>query len=212
MAKPEILLYFCGKFINKSHYKFKKMNRRVLLQFSYGFAMAFAITAVGCTKATQSAQASAKKDISEEEAYQNFKSNPGDGKSFGEKIDAKGAVAYDDIVSKLKNLKGAEKIENVKVKGSVEAVCKAKGCWMNIKSESGAPAMFVKFKDYAFFMPKDIAGKKVVMKGYAFKEVTDVETLRHFAQDEGKSKEEIAKITKPLEEYKFMASGVVILD
>ena len=188
------------------------MNKQVLLQFSYGIVMALALTAVGCTKSTQSAQTSGKKEISEEEAYQNFKSNPGNGKSFGEKIDAKGAVAYDDMVAKLKNLKGIEKIENVKVKGSVEAVCKAKGCWMNIKSETGAPSMFVKFKDYAFFMPKDIAGKKVVMKGYAFKEVTDVETLRHFAQDEGKSKEGIAKITKPHEEYKFMASGVVILD
>ncbi len=188
------------------------MDKRVLIQLSYGIVMAFAVTAVGCTKSTQSAQTSAKKEISEEDAYQNFKSNPGDGKSFGEKIDTKGAIAYDDMISKLKSLKGAEKIENVKVKGSVEAVCKAKGCWMNIKSETGAPSMFVKFKDYAFFMPKDIAGKKIIMKGYAFKEVTDVETLRHFAQDEGKSKEEIAKITKPLEEYKFMASGVVILD
>ena len=72
--------------------------------------------------------------------------------------------------------------------------------------------MFVKFKDYAFFMPKDIAGKKVVMIGNAFKETTSIEDLRHFAQDEGKSKEEIAKINKPKEEMKFMANGVLILE
>ena len=64
----------------------------------------------------------------------------------------------------------------------------------------------------SFFMPKDLAGKKIVMLGNAFKEITTVESLRHFAQDEGKSKEEIAKITKPKEEMKFLASGVIILD
>ena len=170
------------------------------------------VLAVGCNKTTKSSQVEAKKEVSESEAYEKFKSTPNDGKTFGEKVNAKGAVTYDDILPKLKALKGADKIENVKVAGTVEAVCKAKGCWMNIQSQKGERAMFVKFKDYAFFMPKDIAGKKVVMQGYAFKEVTDVETLRHFAADEGKSKDEIAKITQPKEEYKFMASGVLLLD
>lgn len=170
------------------------------------------ILAVGCNKSVKTSQTEAKKEVSEEEAYQKFKSSANDGKTFGETVDAKGAVAYDELLPKIKALKGADKIENVKITGTVEAVCKAKGCWMNIQSQKGEPAMFVKFKDYAFFMPKDIAGKKVVMKGYAFKEVTDVETLRHFAADEGKSKEEIAKITKPKEEYKFMASGVLLLN
>ena len=185
------------------------MMKRILLPIC---SLVWMVAIVSCTKSAKMSQTEAKKEISEEDAYKNFKSNPGDGKTFGEKIDAKNAVAYDDLLPKLKALKGADKIENVKISGSVEAVCKAKGCWMNISSQKGEPSMFVKFKDYAFFMPKDIAGKKVVMTGYAFKEVTDVESLRHFAQDEGKSKEEIAKITKPLEEYKFMASGVLILE
>jgi hypothetical protein len=173
----------------------------------------FAVLAVGCNKTNSSnASTSAKKEVSEEEAYAKFKSEANDGKTFGEKITAKGAVAYDDLIPKLKKLNGTDKIENVKILGNVEAVCKAKGCWMNIASQKGEPSMFVKFKDYAFFMPKDLAGKKVIMQGYAFKEVTDVATLRHFAEDEGKSKEEIAKINAPKEEYKFMASGVIIVN
>ena len=185
------------------------MIKRFLLPIC---GLALIIAVVSCTKSAKSSQTESKKEISEDEAYKNFKSKSGHGNAFGERIDAKNALAYDDILPKLKALKGADKIENVKISGSVEAVCKAKGCWMNIYSQKGEPSMFVKFKDYAFFMPKDIVGKKVVMTGYAFKEVTDVETLRHFAQDEGKSKEEIAKITMPLEEYKFMASGVLILE
>ena len=72
--------------------------------------------------------------------------------------------------------------------------------------------MFVKFKDYGFFMPKDIAGKRVVMDGYAFKEITPVDELRHYAEDEGKSPEEIAAIVEPKEELKFLAKGVLLLN
>jgi Domain of unknown function (DUF4920) len=165
-----------------------------------------ALLAVGCNT---SSKTSAKKEVSESEAYNAFQKNKGDGKAFGEKITAKDAVTYDAMLSKLDK---AQKLDNVKVTGTVEAVCKAKGCWMNIASDKGAPSMFVKFKDYAFFMPKDIAGKKVVMLGNAFKETTTVEELRHFAQDEGKSKEDIAKITKPKEDIKFVATGVLVLD
>jgi hypothetical protein len=162
-----------------------------------------ALFAVSCATST------VKKEMSESEAYTAFQKNKGDGKAFGEKITAKDAVTYDAMLTKM----GKDgKLDNVKVSGTVEAVCKAKGCWMNISSDKGAPSMFVKFKDYAFFMPKDIAGKKVVMVGNAFKETTTVEELRHFAEDEGKSKEDIAKITKPKEDIKFMANGVLILD
>ena len=48
------------------------------------------------------------------------------------------------------------------------------------------------------------------MNGKAFKEVTTVEELRHYAEDEGKSEEEIAAITEPVEEYKFVADGVIM--
>ena len=165
-----------------------------------------AVLAIGCNTTTKT---TAKKEVSESEAYDAFQKNKGDGKAFGEKVTAKDAVTYDAMLEKMSK---AGKIDNVKVTGTVEAVCKAKGCWMNISSDKGAPSMFVKFKDYAFFMPKDLAGKKVVMVGNAFKETTTVDELRHFAEDAGKSKEEIAKITKPKEDIKFMANGVLILN
>jgi hypothetical protein len=158
---------------------------------------------VACTPKT------AKIEKSEEQAYQEFKAKANDGKAFGEKFNPKGAIPYDALVAKLEK---GDKTENVTVTGKVEAVCKAKGCWMNIQSESGKPSMFVKFHDYKFFMPKDIVGKKVVMVGKAFTETTPVDQLKHFAEDDGKSPEEIAKITKPKTEMKFMATGVVIVD
>lgn len=101
----------------------------------------------------------------------------------------------------------------IKIQGTVQEVCQVKGCWMLIASESSKnePVM-VRFKDYGFFMPKDIAGREVVMDGFAFREVTPVDELRHYAEDAGKSREEIEAITKPKEELKFLASGVLLLD
>lgn len=134
-----------------------------------------------------------------------------EGKHFGEIINEEGTIAYEALLSKLEA--STEDKVPVKVKGNVESVCQAKGCWMNIVSnqEGVEQEMFVKFKDYGFFMPKDIAGKEVIMDGYAFKEVTSVDELRHYAEDEGKSEEEIAAITEPKEELKFMASGVILV-
>ncbi len=133
----------------------------------------------------------------------------GDGKHFGEKIDADGAISYEALLAKME---GQESIEGVKVEGLVDAVCQTKGCWMNIAGGEEQEELFVQFEDYGFFMPKDIAGRKVVMEGKAYREVTTVDELRHYAEDEGKSAEEIAAITEPLEELKFMATGVVLLD
>lgn len=170
----------------------------------------FVVLALSCTPKSNMQANNAI--ASESEAYEKFKKQVNDGKNFGEKVTPEGATTYDEIFPRLKALKESEKLENVKVTGTVLAVCKAKGCWMTLQSEKGESEIFVKFKDYGFFMPKDVVGKKVLMQGYAFKEVTNVEMLRHFAEDEGKSKEEIAKITQPKDEYKFMANGVVILN
>ena len=60
-------------------------------------------------------------------------------------------------------------------------------------------------------MPLDLAGSEVIVEGIAYREITTVDELKHYAEDEGLSAEEIAKITEPAEELKFMADGVIIL-
>ena len=125
---------------------------------------------------------------------------------FGEEITTENAITYQDLLGQLP----ANDSLATKVKGTVAEVCQAKGCWMTIVQKD-APSMMVKFKDYGFFVPKDISGRQIVMEGYAFKEVTPIDELRHYAEDAGKSKEEIAAITEPKEELKFLASGVALL-
>ncbi|MEM9545095.1 MAG: DUF4920 domain-containing protein [Bacteroidota bacterium] len=133
-----------------------------------------------------------------------------DGMSYyGEKITADGAITYDELLQKLE---AADSLDNVKVTGLIDGVCQAKGCWMNIVStaDQSKESMFVKFKDYGFFMPLDASGSTAIMEGKAYKEETSVDELRHYAEDEGKSEEEIAAITEPITELKFMAHGVIL--
>lgn len=124
---------------------------------------------------------------------------------FGEKIKHKGAISTTELAQKAK-----EKPEyNAKVLGVVESVCQVKGCWMKVKMPDGQ-SMRVTFKDYGFFVPKDLAGKTVVFEGIAKTKTTSVDELKHYAEDAGKSKEEIEKITEPKTELTFVANGVLV--
>jgi hypothetical protein len=126
---------------------------------------------------------------------------------YGENFDHDKAISYEKTLSQL----ATQDSVVATLSANVESVCQAKGCWMNVYSDKNPEAeqMFVKFKDYGFFMPLDLKGE-VIMTGKAYREITSVDELRHYAEDEGKSAEEIAAITEPTEELKFMASGVKI--
>lgn len=128
---------------------------------------------------------------------------------FGDTISPDQALTFTKVMNQLESQDSIA----VKMRGTVNEVCQAKGCWMNVSSpEMADKAMFVKFKDYGFFVPKDCSGKEAIMEGYAYRELTSVDELRHYAEDEGKSAEEIAAITEPVEELKFMASGVILIE
>src|SRR6187455_209750 len=92
---------------------------------------------------------------------------------YGEKINDKGAISVEQLV---KNMAGKEEMQ-AKIEGVVLEVCQVKGCWMTIEKGDGTK-MRVTFKDYGFFVPKDISGKKVVMAGVARTTTTSVDELR----------------------------------
>lgn len=98
---------------------------------------------------------------------------------------------------------------NVKIEGEILSSCPMKGCWMKIRAEKDT--ILVRFKDYGFFVPKEgIEGDKAIINGKMSIETLSVELLRHYAEDAGKSKDEIKKITKPEVSLTFLADGVFI--
>jgi hypothetical protein len=139
---------------------------------------------------------------------QDSQSKKGSLATFGSEIDAQGALAVEEMTAKYQNLAIADTLKT-KFAATVTDVCKAKGCWMKLQMKDGSEAM-VKFKDYGFFMPKDIEGRKVVVNGKAFVSEMSVEDQRHYAKDAGKTEEEIIQITKPKKIYGFEADGVLL--
>lgn len=134
---------------------------------------------------------------------------PSNGEVFGKYGDttftAEGAV---DGTTLLEMLNGKDSVE-VKLKAPIIACCQKKGCWMTVDLGNKAE-MRVKFKDYGFFVPFNSAGHTATMNGIAYVDTVSVQELKHLAEDENLSQEEIDAITEPEIEYTFMASGVII--
>ena len=82
----------------------------------------------------------------------------------------------------IKSLKKKNEIDRVTIKGKITAVC------------------------------PNIAGKTILLDAKVTKQETSVKELRHYAEDAGKSKEEIAKITKPKVEIRVLANGIKVID
>jgi hypothetical protein len=128
--------------------------------------------------------------------------------SFGAEISAADALPATRMAEHYKSMSVGDTV-NSKMTAKVIEVCQAKGCWMRLELKDGEEVM-VKFKDYGFFMPKNIAGKEVVINGKAFVNEVPVEEQRHYAEDAGQTAEEVAKITEPKKTFSFEADGVLL--
>jgi hypothetical protein len=133
--------------------------------------------------------------------------NAQQGEFFGEKFDISKAVDASQLPRMLENTK---EVSGVIAKGKISSVCQAMGCWMKVDMGNGKDVM-IKFGDHAFTLPKDVSGQTAVFAGTLMIKTTSVKELRHLAEDAGKTKEEIEKITEPKEEIRFQATGVYLI-
>ena len=125
---------------------------------------------------------------------------------FGETITEENTLTPTEFINTVEEQGEA----TAKVAGEVTNVCAMKGCWMTMNIDG--QEMMVRFKDYGFFVPKDAAGKTAVVQGQANVDTVDVATLRHYAEDAGKSEAEINAITEPEVKLSFEADGVILRD
>lgn len=132
--------------------------------------------------------------------------NAAPGDHYGAPVNVKGAKPLSKVAANLKS----DKPVTTKITAKVLDVCPKKGCWLKLQVDDKTTA-FVKMKDYAFFLPSAIKGKDIVLDGEAVLKTTSVEELRHYAEDAKKSKEEIEAITKPQEEIRLTANGIVVV-
>lgn len=128
---------------------------------------------------------------------------------FGDTVSFENAVTTGEMLAMLEE-QGLDSMD-VKVQGTVSAVCQKKGCWMSMPfADENMDDLFVSY-DYAFLLPTGgIEGEDVVIEGRVKRETYDVDYLRHLAEDAGKSQEEIDAITEPETKLSFLATGVTI--
>lgn len=65
----------------------------------------------------------------------------------------------------------------VRLEGKIAAVCRRKGCWMELRQ--GESAVHVTFEDYSFFLPKDAAGGDAVLEGKVVVKPRDAAEVKH---------------------------------
>lgn len=90
------------------------------------------------------------------------------------------------------------------VKARVAEVCRMKGCWMVLTD--GARSARVTFKDYGFFVPKDLAGKTVVAEGTLSRKLLTADEAEHLAKESSAP----APPAGPREEWSLVASSIVV--
>lgn len=127
---------------------------------------------------------------------------------FGDSISSDGAITYTEMTSKFENLKEGDTVD-VKFTSTINDVCQKKGCWMNVALDNDKSS-FVKFKDYAYFVPMNAEEKEVIISGKAYISEESVADLKHYAEDAGKSQAAIDSIIAPKKKFLFMADGVLI--
>ncbi len=143
------------------------------------------------------AQVSINKKGSEEEAWD----------TYGQSISSQEIIDNNEVKTLYEGLRERDSIY-ITFKAEVAEVCQVKGCWMEVNLPENTKTR-VTFKDYGFFVPKDLSGEEVVIGGWAFSQVVSVEELKHYAEDAGKTEKEIALINQPVKRYQLVADGVL---
>lgn len=147
-----------------------------------------------------------KKEVAETEVVEQVSFQ-----SYGDSISNKDVLTKEEMLAKYETMKPTDTL-NVKFGAEIISTCAKKGCWMTLNLADGQES-FVKFKDYAFFVPKEGAEEHyAVVEGKAFIEEISIDELKHYAKDAGKSQQSIDSIVEPKRTLRFLADGVLIAD
>ena len=100
--------------------------------------------------------------------------------TFGAPLDATVPVVS---LEKLVNDGDAYVGRPVQVVARVAEVCQRKGCFFIARE--GASVVRISFKDYGFFVPTDIGGKRVTLVGEVVAREVSADEADHYAKDLG---------------------------
>jgi hypothetical protein len=93
------------------------------------------------------------------------------------------------------------------LRGRISDVCQRKGCWTILRD--GSAHVRVRFKDYAFFLPRDATGAEAFIEGFVKVETLSEKEARHYESESRDGDPE--SVDGPRREVGFTASGVRLL-
>lgn len=139
-----------------------------------------------------------------------------DGDEYGLGVTLAKAMPLNDVFSNASDLNG----QVVRVSGTVSDLCKHKGCWMQVSD--GKQVITVRFKDEAFTLPADAAGRQVDFEGLLIAEKINNPLGNHSGCAEGGEHEgegacESDRAAKkavqksPEMRYSMVSTGLVLL-
>ena len=131
--------------------------------------------------------------------------------SFGGVVDKTKLVEVADILAKPQSFLQ----QQVTVKGTVEAVCQKKGCWMQFAADANQPTFRIKVKDGDMVFPVSAKGKIAYASGKLDPIEMDLESTReylaHKAEEQGEAFDP-ASITEAITLYQLVPVAVEIAD
>jgi hypothetical protein len=98
-------------------------------------------------------------------------------RTFGKPLQGLTPVVLKDVLAK------PQAGQVVRLEGTIDKVCKNKGCWLELKQE--ASSVHVTFEDYGFFVPKDSMGKPVALEGRVIVKEPAAEDVAHLKAEGG---------------------------
>lgn len=129
------------------------------------------------------------------------------GKSYGPyEVDVTKAITTKAMLADFEGKTG--RVEYT-FEAELNEVCSKAGCWVNIDKGNGETFM-VRFKDHFTIPPATAVGTGAYLHGEAYRDTVSVDLLKHFAEDAGKTQEEIDAITEPKFEIGFEADGITL--
>ncbi len=131
--------------------------------------------------------------------------------NFGAVVDKTKLVDVADILAKPQSYLQ----QQVTVKGTVEAVCQKKGCWMQLAADANQPTFRIKVKDGDMVFPVSAKGKTAYASGKLDPIEMDLESTRdylaHKALEQGESFDPNS-VTQAITLYQLVPVAVEIVD
>jgi len=162
---------------------------------------AWAVTLTGCASTGSGA---CKKSAC------GFKNGSKEFTHFGKPMSmpAEKTVCIEDVLDDPKAYNG----RMIRVCGRVEAVCAHRGCWMKLTGSPGRDTVFVKFTCpvKGRLIPTEAVDCQAVVEGtFTVSTIPEAEA-RHYAEDAGKSADEIARIVGPQHQLRLQSPAAMI--